>query len=253
MMLEAEGATSEWCLRILRHEIGHAIDNAYRLHDRKDWRKLFGRYSQKYPRFYQPKPYSKRFVLHLDNWYAQSHPAEDFAETFAVWLTPNSKWRKRYAGWPALGKLEYVDGLMNEIAGTKPTVRSRAKPEPMHRLEITLAEYYEQKRAVYGEAYPDFYDRDLRRLFADAAEKPDGEEAGRFLRRIRRELGRLVARWTGEHQYTIDQVLREMVARCDELKLRVDRPEDQTKLEATILLCVQTMNYLHAGYHRLAL
>jgi len=253
MMLEAEGGKPEWCLRILRHEVGHAIDNAYRLHDRKDWRKHFGRFAQKYPQFYQPRPYSKRYVLHLDNWYAQSHPAEDFAETFAVWLTPNSKWRKRYAGWPALKKLEYVDGLMNEIAGTKALVRSRAKPEPMHRQESTLAEYYEKKRAVYGEAYPDFYDRDLRRLFSDASEKSGGEEAGRFLRRIRRELRRLVARWTGEHQYTIDQVLKEMIARCDELKLRVDRPEDQAKIEATILLSVQTMNYLHAGYHRLAL
>ena len=26
--------------------------------------------------------------MHLDPWYAQSHPDEDFAETFAVWLTP---------------------------------------------------------------------------------------------------------------------------------------------------------------------
>ena len=116
MMLEVEGGTPGWCLRILRHEVGHAIDNAFRFHDRKDWRKQFGRYSQKYPTFYQPKPYSKRFVLHLEDWYGQSHPAEDFAETFALWLTPTSNWRKRYAGWPALKKLEYVEALMTEIA-----------------------------------------------------------------------------------------------------------------------------------------
>lgn len=253
LMLEAEGGTANGCMRILRHEIGHAIDNAYLLHNREKWCKLFGRYTRQYPRYYQPKPYSRRYVLHLDNWYAQSHPAEDFAETFAVWLTPMSKWQKRYAGWPALKKLEYVDELMTEISAAKPVVRSRARVEPLHKLRITLAEYYEQKRAVYGEAYPDFYDRDLRRLFSDAPELSDNEPAAKFLRRIRPELRRLVARWTGEHQYTIDQVLKEMTARCDELKLRVNRPEDQAKLEATILLSVQTMNYLHAGYHRLVL
>jgi hypothetical protein len=253
MMLEAEGGTPNWCLRILRHEVGHAIDNAFRLHHRKDWRAHFGRYGQKYPAFYHPKPYSKRFVLHLDNWYSQSHPAEDFAETFAVWLTPNSNWKKRYTGWPALKKLEFVDDLMAEIAGERPLARSRKLVDPLHKLEMTLGEYYEQKQETYGRMHPDFYDRDLRRLFSDAPESAAGPPAARFLRKVRPELRRLVARWTGEHQYTIDQVLKEMIARCEELRLRMHRSEEQAKIEATILLSVQTMNYLHAGYHRVVL
>ena len=118
---------------------------------------------------------------------------------------------------------------------------------------MTLGEYYEQKRAVYGGRYPDFYDRDLRRLFSDAPEFAGNEPAAKFLRRIRSELRRLVARWTDEHQYTIDQVVKQMTKRCEELHLRLDRPDEQAKLEATILLSVQTMNYLHAGYHRLQL
>ena len=253
MMLEVEGGTPDWCLRILRHEIGHALDNAFRFHDRPDWRKHFGRYTQKYPTFYQPKPYSKKFVLHLEDWYGQSHPAEDFAETFAVWLTPNSNWKIRYAGWPALKKLEFVDSLMTEIAGAKPLVRSRRKVEPLEKLEMTLAEYYEKKRATYAGRYPKFYDRDLRRLFSSAPQFAVNEPAAKFLRRIRPELRRLVARWTDEHQYTIDQVIKEMIKRCDELRLRLDRPPEQAKLEAVVLLSVQTMNYLHAGYHRLQL
>src|SRR5688572_12721381 len=106
-MLEAEGAEHEWGMRILRHEAGHAIDNAYRLRRRSKRREVFGSPAKPYPEFYTPKPYSKSFVLHLDSWYAQSHPDEDFAETFAVWLTPSSEWRQRYAGWKALPKLEY--------------------------------------------------------------------------------------------------------------------------------------------------
>ncbi len=115
-MLEVEGGEHEWGMRILRHEAGHAIDNAYRLRLRRQRREVFGSPSEPYPEFYTPKPYSKSFVLHLDAWYAQSHPDEDFAETFAVWLTPNSEWRQRYAGWPALRKLEYMDQLMGIAA-----------------------------------------------------------------------------------------------------------------------------------------
>src|SRR3954463_10591805 len=116
-MLDVEGGTPEWCMRILRHEAGHAIDNAYKLRRRHRRQQVFGPSYKAYPQFYDPKPYSKSFVLHLDSWYAQSHPDEDFAETFAVWMNPESDWRPRYEGWPALKKLEYMDALMKEIAG----------------------------------------------------------------------------------------------------------------------------------------
>ena len=111
-MLEVEGGTPEWCMKILRHEAGHAIDNAYKLRQRRRRQQIFGPSYMQYPEYYTPKPYSKSFVLHLDSWYAQSHPDEDFAETFAVWLNPDSDWRARYADWPALKKLEYMDALM---------------------------------------------------------------------------------------------------------------------------------------------
>ncbi len=124
-----------------------------------------------YPEFYTPKPYSKSFVLHLDAWYAQSHPDEDFAETFAVWLTPNSEWRQRYAGWPALQKLEYMDALMHVAA--RPARRAsttRRRSIRCATLRKTLRQHYRNKRRHYGVDYPNFYDRDLRRLFSDAPE-----------------------------------------------------------------------------------
>src|ERR1044072_3467043 len=98
-MLEVEGGTDTECLRILRHEAGHALDTAFRLHFKRQWREHFGSFAQRYPDFYKPKPKSRRYVLHLPTWYAQAHPAEDFAETFAVWLTPRSRWRRRYRSW----------------------------------------------------------------------------------------------------------------------------------------------------------
>ena len=124
-MLEVEGGTPEWCMKILRHEAGHAFDNAYKLRQRRRRQQIFGPSYMQYPEYYLPKPYSKSFVLHLDSWYAQSHPDEDFAETFAVWLNPEADWRARYADWPALKKLEYMDALM---AGDRRQADDRAAP-----------------------------------------------------------------------------------------------------------------------------
>src|SRR5258708_17130786 len=137
-MLEVEGGTPEWCLRILRHETGHALDNAYRLRLRRRRRDLFGSPAKPYPEFYTPRPYSKSFVLHLDAWYAQSHPDEDFAETFAVWLTPTSDWRQRYAGWPAGKKLEYMDALMRSVRDRPPRLDNPEEIDPLRRLRKTL-------------------------------------------------------------------------------------------------------------------
>jgi hypothetical protein len=145
-MLEVEGGEHEWCMRILRHEAGHAIDNAFRLRRRRQRQHTFGSPSQPYPEFYTPKPYSKSFVLHLDSWYAQSHPDEDFAETFAVWLTPNSEWRQRYAGWRALGKLEYMDSLMDSLAGATAPVQNSEEVDPLNALRSTLRQHYRNKR-----------------------------------------------------------------------------------------------------------
>ncbi len=252
-MLEIEGGTREWCMMILRHEAGHALENAYRLRRRPKRQALFGRSSEPYPESYAPKPHSRSFVLHLDSWYAQSHPDEDFAETFAVWLTPGSDWRQRYAGWPALRKLEYVDLLMRELAGRAPQVTTRRTPFSLASLRRTLRVHYRRKRRHYRVGARDFHDRDLRALFSDAPEHAGNAPAARFLTRIRREVRGRVRRWTGERLYVIDQVLEDMVARCRELGLRLARPEDETRLEFTTLLTARTMTHLQLGRHRVPL
>jgi hypothetical protein len=252
-MLEVEGGEHEWCMRILRHEAGHAIDNAFRLRRRRQRQATFGSPTKPYPEFYTPKPYSKSFVLHLDSWYAQSHPDEDFAETFAVWLTPSSEWRQRYAGWRALGKLEYMDSLMRTLRGTTPRVENPEEVDPLPNVRVTLRQHYRNKRRYYGVDYPNFYDRDLRRLFSDSPDFASQMTAAQFINRIRRPVRRVVSGWTGIYQYTIDQVLEDMIERCRELKLRLAVPEDQARQEFTVLLTVQAMNYLHSGGHRLFL
>jgi hypothetical protein len=252
-MLEVEGGDAESCLRILRHEAGHAIDNAYRLQRRPTRRRLFGNPATEYPEYYTPKPYSKSFVQHLDHWYAQSHPDEDFAETFAVWLDPNAMWATRYAGWPAQKKLEYMGRLMRELARARPRVLSKREVDPLRRLKKTLREHYRGKREHYGLDHPDFYESDLRNLFSDAPQYAKNLSAARFVRRIRREVRGTVASFTDSYQYTIDQLLEKIIERCRELNLRLTDSEESTKIDFMVFLTVQTMNYLHSGRHRVAL
>jgi len=98
MIIDVEGGTWSECMSILRHEAGHVLQHAYQLQRRRRWQQLFGPSSKRYPRYYRPNPASRHFVQHLRLWYAQSHPDEDFAEKFAVWLRPRSNWRTRYSG-----------------------------------------------------------------------------------------------------------------------------------------------------------
>jgi len=253
VMYEVEGGTAEGCMRILRHEAGHAIDNAYRLRRRSNYRKTFGNVSQPYPESYNPRPYSRSFVVNIDRWYAQSHPVEDFAETFAVWLKPRSRWRHEYEGWPALRKLEYVALLMKEIRDQTACVRSRRHEEPLRTNRKTLREHYEAKRSHYGLEDTYSYDRDLRRLFSGEAQHSKHPSAATFLRRIRPRLRRQVAVWTGHYQYTIDQVLEEMIHRARELKLRLDRSPEDVERAALIVLTMHTMNYIQDEAHKIYL
>lgn len=252
-LLEAEGGTHEWCMKILRHEAGHAIDTAFRIRRKARYRELFGKASEPYPEYYQPNPSSHDHVLHLEMWYAQSHPLEDFAETFAVWLRPGSRWRKRYQDWPALEKLEYVDEFMKSIQGKKQPVQSRERVDPLSRNRNLLRSHYECKRKHYGLDYPSIYDKDLRKLFSDCEDHRRNMTAAAFLSRVRVELRRIVARWTGEYSYTIDQVIQEMIERCRELKLRLASGIDEAKRDAMILVAVRTTHFLHEGRHRVAI
>ena len=249
-IIDVEGGNVAECMRILRHEAGHVMQHAYKLHRRRRWQELFGLSSKRYPRHYRPNPASRRFVQHLRLWYAQSHPDEDFAETFAVWLRPRSNWRTRYAGWPALKKLEYVDELMEEIAGKRPPVTTRERLYPLHELGQTLGDHYKKKQAFYAFRPPKTYDRDLSRLFSADPQHRRGQPASAFIRRHRAHIRRLVARWTGENQLTLDAVLDDMISRCRELNLRAVGSDRKLVADFTVLLTAKTMHALFGPSRR---
>jgi hypothetical protein len=249
-IIDVEGGTWSECMAILRHEAGHVLQHSYALQRRRRWQQLFGPSSKRYPSYYRPNPASRHFVQHLRLWYAQSHPDEDFAETFAVWLRPRSNWRARYAGWPALNKLEYVDELMAEIASLPPLLTRRERVDPITQLNESLAEHYRKKQALYVFDTPKTYDRDLLRLFSSDPRHRRSQAASVFIRRNRARVRQVVARWTGEYQLTLDALLDDMIVRCRELDLRAVGPERKLIMEFTVLLTAKTVHALFGPSRR---
>jgi Putative zinc-binding metallo-peptidase len=246
MMGDVEGGSRLWRLRILRHEAGHALDTAYRLRRRSDWRRMFGPASRPYPGNYTPRPSSNAHVLHLGHWYAQSHPTEDFAETFAVWLQPKAAWRRDYAGWPALAKLEYVDALMSEIEGCRERVRDRSVIEPLRDNERTLAQHYRRKMARYSRTVRR-YDAWLLRTFVSRPARPYGTPAARFVREIEPQLQRLLVRRARLHPYLVEHAIDMVTLRARQLDLmlrgtRADNKRRVVRLVERVVLDVLRRN-----------
>ena len=248
IILEAEGETPEWFMKLIRHEAGHAYAYAYQVFKKRKWQRTFGLSStEETPSFYRPRPYSRGFVVHLDDWYAQSHPDEDFAETFAVWLTPGLDWRKRYEGWKALQKLEYVDELMKSLAGKPPLVAPEFRVADYNCLNVKLKTYYARKRKAYEESFPDFYDNDLRQLFHASADTAGRLKASTYLKHHRRQLMAAVCQWTNENKYRVDKLLARLIARCDELGLFIRAYDPKQNLQVASYITTLVMNHLFTG------
>ncbi len=248
MMLEVEGESPEWFMRLMRHEAAHAFAYAYQLTRKKKWQRVFGLSStETTPAFYRPRPYSHSYVVHLDDWYAQSHPDEDFAETFAVWLTPGLDWRTRFKGWKALQKLEYVEELMGSLQGVTPPHQPGYRLKDFNCLNLKLKTYYARKRKQYEDTYPDFYDRDLRQLFTGAADAGPALAASRYLRSRRRDLLDAVCEATNEKRYRVHKLLSRLIERCDQLDLHLPPGGAVPDLAVAAYITTLVMNYLFTG------
>ena len=250
-MIDAEGETKQWCMKLLRHEAGHALCYAYRFHKRKRWQSIFGPATVEYTDTYKYRPYSKNYVRHLDGYYAQYHPDEDFVETFAVWLTPNLDWKTQYRGWKAIRKLEYVDKLMAEIQGKAPPVKNTGRFWSASTLRVTLKNYYKKKRHFWAEEFPDFHDAFLQKNFS---ERSAGHEklprAADMVRKYRRNILNSISKYSGEKKYVVNDLLKDIQKRSRELKLVVAQDEALMALNLSAYVTSLIMNYLYTGRFR---
>lgn len=246
-MMEVEGGTPEQCDDLMFHECGHVVDHAYQLSNRKSWRDVFGDNRIDYePTIYHHRPYSKSFVQNLPNWYAQSHPDEDYAETFAVWLKlPRDEWRKKYGQWKAIEKLEYVERTMKAVAKKPPKVTRGRLLADAATSKKTLGAHYAWKRKLWESNYPDFYDDDLKKIFGPLTQ--GDETAAHFMRRHRKSVTTAIMNWTGEPKYTVDRLIKKLITRSAALKLGTPRDEPALLIDIGSYLSTLVSNYLYTG------
>jgi hypothetical protein len=248
-----EGVGRSDLLRYLRHEMGHVVNYAYKLYDEEDWVECFGAITQPYVEEYRPQPFSRRFVHHLPGWYAQKHPDEDWAETFAVWMTPGSAWPAEYGDWPeALAKLRYCARTMMALADREPLVTATDLDEDVGEISYTLDQYY---RGLDGpkDEYPPGLDGALRSIFEDLGQ-PNAESAeaarrpaAELIRRLERDLPTCIFRWTGHFPERTRGLLEHLAERAE--ALHQVYPEDR---ETPVIMALTTLvTSLAAGYvHR---
>jgi hypothetical protein len=232
----------------LRHEAGHAFNYAYRLHRTAEWKALFGPFRRPYRENYRPVPFSRNYVRHLAGWYAQKHPDEDFAETFAVWLTPRSAWRKRYRDWGAMAKLLYVEKIAGELGEVEP-IRRRGLPDmTVDEMESTVGEFYRQGS---GEEIPiqDLaLDSDLADIFHVSKRKKTARPAQELLHDHRKAVVDKIAYWTGVQRPLVRKLAEAIEKRIGELGLRADtRREAEHLAELTAYATTLALNYMTRG------
>jgi hypothetical protein len=245
-LTDIEAENDAEVLMYLRHEAGHAFNYAYRIHTKTGWRRLFGSFSKPYKENYQPRPFSVRFVHHIPGWYAQKHPDEDFAETFAVWLEPDSGWRERYADTPALDKLLYVDRVARRYGRRPPTVTAETVDTPVEELTMTLDKWYEVGEDSNGGnlTLHHVIDEHLKMLFPGA----EGQPAADVLEANRRGLIRDVNHWTGMDRHVLSSLYKELRERVQFLGLKTDPDQTTTRMvSVAVFLTTLVMNYQRTG------
>jgi hypothetical protein len=229
----------------LRHEAGHVFNYAYKLYQTEEWHQVFGPYTRPYVEDYQANPFSKKFVKHIPGWYAQKHPDEDFAETFAVWMTPGVDWREKYKGHGALKKLEYVERTMQDLAKKPPLLD--VTDLPADELGYTLKEHYERRDELSGAAaqIAGYADGDLRELFA--APKA-GASAAAWAEAKHASIVRNVAYWTGARQPLVLAATKHLILRLKEMELAVaPGKEEETLVRFTAFLTTLAGNFVRSG------
>ncbi len=239
-------------MMLLRHEAGHAINYAYRLYADPEWAETFGPFSKPYKDSFRPNPASREFVRHIvhhryGKTYAQKHPDEDFAETFAVWLTPRSGWRRRYRGWPALRKLSYVDARMRALRATPCEYRGGPLCTPVDTMDLLLAEHYGHRAERYRAAAQGYVDDKLREVFPPTRAR-NLAPAGDLFRKYRQDLLTRVARWSSLEEKELIPLLDKLTARADTLGLqyRPGRLHDAL-MDVTALATSLAMDFVYTG------
>lgn len=229
----------------LRHEIGHAINYSYRLYKDKEWKSLFGNINKKYKDYYVWNPWSKRHVKHLPDYYAQKHPDEDWAETFAVWLTPRSNWKNIYSKTPALDKLYYVDRVMKDLSNHEMKYRTDLD-SPIDKIKMTVAEFYGINfEQILNDDITAKYVDDLKKIFHYESYRKDYfRDAWKFINKYSPVIVNIISnRMENKNKDDLRKILVQLISISKTYKLKIKTGDEEEKLaELAVLLSFNLLN-----------
>lgn len=235
-------------MMFLRHEAGHAYNYAYRLYTTPEWREHFGPWRRPYRDHYRPQPFSKSFVRHIAGWYAQKHPDEDFAESFAVWLTPGSGWRKRYRNWPAIRKLKYVEATTRQNRDVDPLRKRGLTDITVDEMDITVGDFYRQQAEQNATAVEVEMQADLPDIFVPHRRRKRLRPAAEVVAGNRELLVDKIEHWTGVRRPVVVALVVAMARSCRELNLHAEiGKEPEYLVELASYGTTLAMNYLTRG------
>ncbi|MDH5580889.1 MAG: putative zinc-binding metallopeptidase [Bdellovibrionales bacterium] len=239
---EAEGETSDWLMMLLRHETAHALDNAYHLRKNKRRQNLFGLTSKKYPLSYTPRPHDKNYVQHLDEYYAQAHPDEDWAETFAIWLNPKSNWREVYKNWPCIKKIELCDEIINKIKNKRPLCQKVIETEPFTKIDISLKNYYDDKKRRLKLL--------KRKKFEELLIKEISIDTKKEIQKEKTTIKTQLCHSLNRKEHFIDKFIEDILEICSRHKIKLKKTKRNKKISILELLKSSSDEYFKSGIHK---
>ena len=255
-------------LGLLRHELGHAFCYCYKLYRTPEFRALFevaGNFFNTYPEgdHYEYNPWSKRYVNPAGDHYAQKHPDEDFAESFCVWLTPRSGWKRKYKKRSAvLEKLRYIDRSAGELGRQAPAVETNEgwMLEKVEEVKQTVGEFMGASPYLlkqYYDASTGYVDPDLKAMFRQEPRGiprrqllDDYMRADAFVREQKQALLSRISYWVGVDTVVVQDLLDKLIHRSRTLDLWLERAGRERKLiELTTYVATLCANYKNAGVY----
>ena len=249
---EMEGGNDEWFMKLARHEMGHVLDNAYNLRNSTKRTLLFGNSDRPYPETYDYKPYSKSYVRHIEDGYAQSHPDEDWAETFAVWLTPSLNWENQYNGWPALKKLKFVNNAFKKkVINKVPFLKNEEMPHKLEDMTLTLREYLEQKKARLFPKRNHTLPKTKRPIFLKKNQSNKLPLASTVIKDNKEFISQVIKRETDQYLYRVNRALDLFMVDCDRLKWTIHPTATKRPKYLAKILATQVNKIIQGGHHRI--
>jgi hypothetical protein len=233
-------------MKILRHEAGHAFNYAYRIYEDPEWGRIFGKFSTPYKERYNAKPFDPGYVRHVAGWYVQKHPDEDFAETFAVWLAPDSDWRRKYADTPALAKLLFIDSAAVKFGKKTPVITGGKLDMPVEKMTETVETWFDEYKDAHHRKIDlhNIINEDLKRLFPSVQGKP----AIQSMRSQRNQLIIYTNYWTGMDRDTLTALVDELLKRIETLGLKIEPGQDKMPMiSVSAFVTTLAMNYVKSG------